>query len=188
MGNLDEALYETTKAQELDPLSPRLRSRIGQVLYYRRQYNQAIEQYKQVLRTEPNYFGAMLWLAFAYVAPSKTDEALRVGQKWKERVGDYPNSPGFTKGMVALFYAHAGQKEEANAMIKEAIESDPRLMPAAIAYWHTAVGNIDLAFEYLEKAYEARDELLFDIKVDPLWDPLRSDPRFAVLLQKLHLL
>jgi hypothetical protein len=63
----------------------------------------------------------------------------------------------------------------------------PETSSFAFAYWHTCLGNIDLAFEFLEKACEARDWSIFDIKVDPWWDPLRSDPRFAILLQKLRL-
>jgi tetratricopeptide (TPR) repeat protein len=186
-GKLDEALHEARIAHELDPLPPVTGLRIGQVLYYRREYDQAIEQYKQVLRLEPKFNQVLLWMAWAYGAKGMTDEALRLVLKWKEQEGDYPLSPGYAKANVAPFYALAGRMEEAKAMFKEATESDPGLSSAWFAYWHVTIGNFDLAFEYLEKACDARDSELFDIKVDPSWDPLRSDPRFEALLQKLHL-
>jgi len=72
-------------------------------------------------------------------------------------------------------------------MFNQAAESDPGLTPKDFAHFIVSLGNIDLAFEFLEKAYEARDPLLYDIKVFPLLDPIRSDSRYALLLQKLHL-
>lgn len=186
VGKLDEALYEARKAQELDPLSLRGAFTVGQVLYYRREYDQAIEQWKQILRIEPNDPAALMWLGFAYKAKSMMEEALRMVSKWKEQEGDYPSSPGFNKAILAAAYVWADRKEEAKVIWEEA-ERDPKLPPAGFAYWHTFLGNIDLAFEFLEKACEARDSLLYSIKVEPFWDPLRSDPRFAILLQKLHL-
>lgn len=186
VGKLDEALYEARKAQELDPLSLRGAFTVGQVLYYRREYDQAIEQWKQILRIKPNDAGTLMWLGFAYKAKSMMEEALRMVSKFYEQAGDDPSSPGFNKFILAAAYVWASRKEEAKAIQKEA-ERDPKLPPASFAYWHTFLGNIDLAFEFLEKACEARDSLLYSIKVEPFWDPLRSDPRFAILLQKLRL-
>jgi TolB-like protein/Tfp pilus assembly protein PilF len=191
VGKLDEALSEARKAQELDPLSLRLMITIGQVLYYQREYDQAIEQWKHVLRIEPNHIDTLHWLAFAYVRKSMPEEALRMFLKWKEQVADSAASPvyvrGFAKAALALVYANTGRIEEAKAMFKEAEEADPELTPVMGAWLHAILGNIDLAFEYLEKACRARDFYLCDIKVDPLWDPLRSDRRFAILLQNLRL-
>ena len=189
VGKLDEALYEARKAQELDPLPPRAALLVGQVLYYRREYDQAIEQWKQILRIEPNYPAASLWVASAYTKKSMTEEALKMFSKWKDQVGDIPGSPGFTKGLLACAYVNAGRIEEAKGMFSgaEAEGLSPGTSPVAFAYWHTCLGNFDLAFEFLEKACEARDPFLWDIKVDPMWDPLRSDSRFAILLRKLRL-
>jgi pentatricopeptide repeat protein len=131
----------------------------------------------------------LLWLASAYTAKSMPEEALKMFSKWKEQVGDIPSSPGFAKGLLACAYANAGRVEEAKGMFKEAeVEGlSPGTSPVAFAYWHTSLGNINLAFEFLEKACESRDPGLFDSKVDPMWEPLRSDSRFAILLQKLRL-
>ena len=189
-GKLDQALYEARKAQELDPVDPATGLRVGMVLYYRREYDQAIEQYKQVLRLQPNLSWPLWWMAFAYIGKGMNDEALNAALKWKEQVADFPSAPGWTKAMLSLLHAAAGRKEEAERLMKEAAaqsSSGERSFPTILAYWYTAMGDIDLAFEYLEKAYEARDEVLLDIKVEPLWDPIRSDPRYTGLLQKLHM-
>jgi len=71
-------------------------------------------------------------------------------------------------------------------MMKQA-QDDPDSSLATIAWYYICLGNLDLAFEFLEKTYQARDVQLFDIKVEPFYDKVRSDPRFAVLLQKLRL-
>jgi len=107
--------------------------------------------------------------------------------RWKEVEGNYPYSLGFTKGMVAYFYAHLGRKEEAIKMFNRAAESDPGLSAIAHVQFNIALGNFDLAFEYLGRAYDVRDGGLYDVKVFPIIDPIRSDPRFAALLRKLHL-
>jgi pentatricopeptide repeat protein len=189
VGKLDEALYEARKAQELDPLPPRAGSLVGKVLYYQRKYDEAIEQWKQILRIEPSYTAALLLLASAYTAKSMPEEALKMFSKWKEQVGDIPSFPGLAKGWLACAYANAGRIEEAKGMFREAEAEglSPGTSPVAFAYWHTCLGSMDLAFEFLEKACEARDSGLFDVKVDPMWEPLRSDSRFAILLQKLRL-
>lgn len=187
VGRLDEALREARRALELDPISPQYGSRVGEVLYNKRDYDGALDQFKQVLRTEPNYPYALIWMGFVYLSKSMPEEALEWVLKWKEGEGDYPRSPGFTKGMVAYFYAHAGRREEAITMFNQAFESDPGLTPIAHAHFNIAIGNIDVAFEFLEKAYDARDPQLYDLKVFPLFDPIRSDPRFTALVQKLNL-
>ena len=187
VGRLDEALREARRAQELDPLNPLSGFRVGETLYNRREYDKAVEQFKQVLRTEPNYASALLWLGFVHLSKSMPEEALKWVLKWREVEGDYPLSPGYTKGMVAYFYAHAGRKDEAIKMFNQAVESDPGLTPMAFAHFNISVGNIELAFQYLEKAYGAKDPILQDFKVFPLLDPVRSDPRYTILLKKLHL-
>jgi pentatricopeptide repeat protein len=162
---------------------------VGHMLYYQREYGEAIEQWKQVLRIEPNYPAALHMLACAYTKKSMMEEALGMVTKWKEEVGDIPDFPGLAKGLVACAYVNAGRVEEAKGMFREteAEGLSSETSPVLFAYWYTCLGNIDLAFEFLEKAYEARDWNMFDIKVDPLLDPLRSDPRFAVILQKYRL-
>ena len=191
VGKLDEALHEARRAEELDPAQAGTSLRVGTVLHYQREYDQAIEKYNQVLRLQPNYAIALLWMAAAYASKGLRDEALGAALKWKEAVGeDFSNSLGINTGVLAWFYLIAGRRDEAEAMFKQANETDPKLSersPTLFAYWHAWSGDIDLAFKFLDKAFEIREAELWDIKVDPFWDPIRSDPRYMVLLQKLHL-
>jgi adenylate cyclase len=183
VGKLDEALFEARKAHELDPLSPTSMFRVAEVLYYRREYDQAIEQANRILRMEPGHTDALIAIVFAYFRKSMLDEAARWFSKWRGLIiGD----PLGHKALEAVSYAALGRVDEAKAMMKEA-ERDPESSPVLYAYYHMWLGNIDLAFQFLDKACQARDYWLNDIKVEPNWDPLRSDPRFAILLQKLHL-
>jgi adenylate cyclase len=191
IGKLDDALYEARKAEELDPAQPRTALRVGQVLYYRKEYNEAIEQYNQLLRLHPNFSEVFIWMANANAAKGMTDEALRLALKWREQRGDAPGSRGMMEGLLACYYLLDGRKEEADEMFKKALESNSKLQeryPSLAAFWHALRGNLDRCFEFLDNAYNARDALLFDIKVDPLWHSLlENDPRYTALLQKLHL-
>lgn len=182
VGKLDEALCEARKAQELDPLSLGVMARVAWVLYYRREYDQAIEQCNRILRMEPRHYDALALMAVAYWNKSMFNEATTWLSKWRDACGDLP---GY-KALLAASLAAIGRIDEAKTIMKEA-ERDPESSPVAFALYHMWLGNIDLAFEFLEKAREARALMLFDIKVDPNYDPLRSDPRFAILLQKLRL-
>jgi adenylate cyclase len=179
---LDEALYEARKAEELDPLSLSFMGRVAWVLYYRREFEQAIEQCNRILRMEPTHDDALITTFLAYVHKSALNQAETCFSKLREVLGGLHG----TKAWLGAFLAAIGRTDEAKAMIKEA-ERDPESSPVAFAYYHTFLGNVDLAFDFLDKACEARDAYLYDIKVDPSWDRLRSDTRFAVLLQKLHL-
>lgn len=186
VGRLDEALDEARKAQELDPLSPLAGFRVGQAFYYRREYDKAIEQWSSVMRTDPNYHLPLLWISFAQIATSKMEDAAAMIFKWADREGDLPGSPANTKWFLAVAHWLLGQKGKAEALKTEA-ENLEKAPPTYYAYWHMFNGDKDKAFESLEKACDEQDSILFDIKVDPLWDPLRSDPRYSAILQKLRL-
>jgi TolB-like protein/class 3 adenylate cyclase/Tfp pilus assembly protein PilF len=182
VGKLDEALHEAKEARELDPLSVSFMGRIAWTLYYRREYDQAIEQANRILRMEPNQPDAVTIIMVSYFHKSMLNEAIKWLPKWRELFGDLPAN----KALLAACYAAIGRLDEAKATLKEA-ERDPASSLVYFASYYMWLGNIDLAFEFLEKACEAKDSMLEDIKVNPNWDPLRSDPRFEAVLQKLHL-
>jgi eukaryotic-like serine/threonine-protein kinase len=181
VGRLGEAVVEEKRALELDPLSLIINRNVGDAFYLARQYDQAIEQYRKTLELAANpVFHSSL--GYAYLQKSM----------YKEALAEFEKSPA---GAVGLGYAYAvtGRRTEAQKALDQFNElSKKRYLPArdwAIVY--AGLGEKDKAFEWLEKAYAERSLggpfLTLGIKVEPLYDPLRSDPRFADLLRRMNL-
>ena len=119
-------------------------------------------------------------LGFTYVAEHKYDEAIA---EFKIDVG---NNAG---ALAALTYAYAmgGKKDEALKTLNDLEANHPgaKIVPYRIAAIYLALGDTDRAIELLNKDYEVQDNWMNQLKVDPVMDPLRSDPRFQVLLHKM---
>ena len=185
MGRFDEALAEMRRAQELEPLSLVKIIGIGEIYYYQRQYDQAIEQYQKVLEMDPNS-GFTHWaIGNVYLRKGMYDEAIAEYQKAIPLSGDSPDEPA----MLAYAYALSGRKGEALQIINDLKQRSTRsyISPTIIAFIYIGLGEKDEAFALLDKAYDGRDFLLVLLKVEPMFDNLRSDPRFPVLLMRVGL-
>ena len=187
-GRLDEAIAETKRTLELDPLSLLTNSLLGESYYFARQYDQAIEQLQKTLELDPNFLLAQDTLGHAYVQKSMYKEGIAEFQKALAIL------PGNALALSGLGYAYAvsGRRAEAQKVLDQLAEiSKQKYVPAASrAAIYAGLGDKDKAFEWLEKAYEERSIVIgsgHPIKVDPVWDPLRSDPRFADLLRRMNL-
>ena len=185
MGRFDEAHAEVARALELDPVSlPKLMG-VGDVLYQQRRYDEAIEQYRKALEMEPNS-GITHWaLGNAYAGKGMYEEAAAHYEKAIPLSGDSPDE------LASLGYAYAvsGRRREAAAVIGELNQLSKRryISPVIIAFIYAGLGENDRAFELLERAYESRDFILIMLKVDPFFDRLRADPRFAELVRRVGL-
>jgi len=182
MGRMDEGIAEMTRAQELDPLSLAINAQLGFLFYLARRYDQAIEQCQRTLEMEPGYEEARIYLAWIYVQKGMYEEAIAQYQKLK---GDIPD----VLAMLGAAYAVSGQRGKARDVLAELKEISQRryVPPVFVAAIYTGLGDKDQAFAWLEKAYEDRDESFVGLKVLPLFDPLRSDQRFADLLRRMGL-
>ncbi len=185
LGRLDEAMAAMKRARELDPLSLNISTNVGMFFYFAHQYDQAIEQYRKTIELDPNFPRAHIWLGLAYERKGRYDEALA---EFRKAATLDPNS---TEAVAALGHAYAqlGQRGEAQKRVDALKElSKQRYVPPyRIALIYTGLGEKDHAFAWLEKAYEARDEgIIYALKPNPLWDSLRSDPRFADLLRRFR--
>jgi TolB-like protein/Flp pilus assembly protein TadD len=184
-GRNEEALAEITKAEELDPLSPLIITDHGEFYYFLRQPDQAIEQYRKALDLDPAFTRAHFLLARAYVLKGRCPEGIAEFQKALE------TSPRSIEMLGALGqgYAACGQRAEVQKVLTElrAREQQQYVSPHLLAAVHAALGERDAAFESLEQAYARRFGPLIYLRVNPIWDNLRDDPRFAVLLQKVGL-
>jgi TolB-like protein/Flp pilus assembly protein TadD len=185
LGRYDEALTAMRRAQELDPLSIEKNAGIGDILYQQRQYDRAIEQYQRVLEMDANS-GFTHWaIGNVYVQKKRYEDAIAEYQKAIPLSGDSPDEPA----SLACAYALSGRKREAQVILGELQERSKRryISPTIIAFIYAALGDKDRAFAWLDKAYEGRDFILTLLKAEPMFDGLRSDPRFADLLRRVGL-
>ncbi|MBI4547040.1 MAG: protein kinase [Ignavibacteriae bacterium] len=185
-GKLDEGLAEIKRAQELDPLSLIISINVADVLFLMQRYDLAVDQYKKALELDPNFPGAHAGLGIVNVYQGKFEEAINEMQKIREIVG--VNNPFGLEGL-GYIYARAGKKNEAVKILDQLLESSQHGydVSAGIAMVYTGLGDKDKAFEWLEKGFEEHHTLLSGLKVDPVWDILRSDPRYHALLKKINL-
>ncbi len=184
-GRFDEALAEMRRAQELDPLSLEKIAGAGDILRYQRQYDQAIEQYQKALEMDSNSGFAHWAMGNAYVNKGMYQEAIAEYQKAIPLSGDSPDEPA----SLGYAYALSGRRQEALQIIDDLKWQSKRsyISPTLIAIVYTGLGEKEQAFKWLDKAYNGQDSNLVYLKVDPMFDNLRSDPRYADLLRRVGL-
>jgi TolB-like protein/Tfp pilus assembly protein PilF len=185
LGRHDEAFASIKRAQQLDPLAVPVNRAVGWVLYFARRYDLAIEELEKTLAMNPEFLGARLVLWWVYVAKGDYEKAIADIRKEADR----PGLRTVKKLMLAFACAAAGNREEATGLLWElepklAAEDRLALLSALL---FTALDMKDRAFQQLHKAYELREPGLLFLKVAPWLDPLRSDPRYGGLVEKLGL-
>ncbi len=185
VGRHQEALAEAARAHELDPLSSIISTLNAQYLISARRYDEAIARLKETLELDPNFWIANFMLGTVLVEKRMYPEALAEFKKATE----LSNGNAEAIAMTGYTWARAGDSVKAQAILMELkSRSGQRYVPAEhIAMLYSALGEKDEAFAWLEKACENRDFRLCRLKVDPRWDPLRSDPRFTAILERIGL-
>ena len=184
-GRYDEALAESHHLLEIDPDTLLFKAVRAEILYYARRYDEAVEEASSVLRLHPDFVLASYWLGCAYREKKMYPEAIATFERARKMTGDWP----FIVMAAGHAQALAGNTVEAtNALNKLAQMKQARLIPdiypAAI---YVGLGDKDQAFHFLDAAYQERVDRLVYLKVEPMADPLRSDPRFDQLLAKIGL-
>jgi tetratricopeptide (TPR) repeat protein len=151
--------------------------------YYARRYDEAIKYCQRALELNPRYPRCHLWIGQAYVQMGKHEAAI-AEIKQAVTLTEGNSNPTAALGHA---YAVAGKRAEARKVIVELEQLSKRkyVSPYFIAVIYTGLGERDQAFTWLEKAYQERHQYMTLIGVEPLFDPLRSDPRFAALLRRL---
>ena len=182
-GRFGEALAESERARQLDPLSLIIATDHGAILYFSRQYDRAIEQFRTVQAMEPN-FARTHMVTFAYVEKGMFAEALAEVGKWHHSDG----TPVWE--MEAYVYGRWGRQAQARRTLAKWEQwNRSRRSPttSAVLAAYVAVGGKDDAIALLQKAYSEHSNAVVEIKVAPYCDPLRSDPRFQELLRRVGL-
>ena len=183
LGRFDEAIAEGKRAVELDPLSPIINADLGVTLCVARRYDDAVTQLRKTLEIDPTFYYAQYWLGIVLQQKGNLAGALAQFEKAKE-LSDDPYLLALSGAAKAL----AGDKSAALQTLTDLDKISQHR--AVLAYWrallYLSLNNKEEALRSLQQSFEERDGYNIGwIKVDPLLDPLRGDPRFEALVQKI---
>jgi len=185
MGDLDHAIAERKLAVSIDPRSPLLNTALGEEYFHARQFKESVEPNQKALALDPNYAVAVINLGRAYEQQRMYPEALH---SYQSILAFAPKDPALL-ALLGHLYAVSGQRAAAHKIILQLQQiSKGRYVPSLyVAMVYTGLGDKDEAFAWLVKAYAERCEYLVYLPTEPIADPLRGDPRFSALLQRLGL-
>jgi len=184
-GWLAEAEAEMRRARELDPLSLSINADIGQILYFQRRYDEAIEQCRKTLDMDRDFLPAHIYLRQAYTLKGMYNEAMDEffiverlsGQNFAESHADQAAyREGYVKSGIQHFWR----------MRIDKLSKGDHLIAPSIAEYYTLLGESDRALDWLQKAYDERHFGLAFLKVDPIFDDLRADPKFAEIIRRMR--
>jgi TolB-like protein/Tfp pilus assembly protein PilF len=183
VGQSEDAFAVAKRALDLDPASPAVSHSLAVQLYLARQFDQAIEQVHNTLQLDANFPISYQLLGEVYISKGMCRKALAS----LETYCALSRSCAASLGLVGYSHARLHERSQALRMIEELrAASKQNFVPAFFfALVYAGLGDNDLAFLWLEKAYEERFNRLAYLKLDALWDPLRSDPRFKNLLRRI---
>src|SRR5581483_7660787 len=183
LGRTDEGIKEMRMAQAQDPLSLIIQSGVGRILHFARQYARAIEQFRSTIDMDPKFAQAHFDLGMSYAQTGLLREAVAEIKLAIEIAGPRP----VTLAVLGNIYGTAGERSEAEAILRnlKQLAASQYVSALDLAYVYIGLGDADQAFSSIEKAYEERAGLLVYLKVEPMFDPIRSDARFANLLRKV---
>jgi TolB-like protein/Tfp pilus assembly protein PilF len=181
-GRFQEGLSEMRRGTDLDPLSPTGRVGLGWALYITGQYDQAIAQHRQTLEVFPDFILAYMHLGIAYTAKGAHSEAIATLDKAMALTNGAPP----VAALLAHARARAGDAKPARLLLEDFKKRDA-ITPILFGLLYIDTDDKDRAFEWLAKAIEQRSQFSDDLKVDPMYQPLHSDPRWLLLLRKMKL-
>jgi len=182
-GRFDEALRESERARQLDPLSLIIATDNGAILLYSRQYDRALEKLRAVRELDPSFPRVAGLIVRAYEQKGMFADALADLEKSR------PLCSSWTCPELAYIYGRTGQQAQAGLALAKLEQFNRRQPVDPILFVAPYIGmdNKDEAFFWLNKAYAQHSNAMTGLKADPLYDPLRSDPRFQELLRRVGL-
>lgn len=185
MGRFDEAIAESRRAEQLDPVSPRIKTWVGRILFAARRYEEAERQFRASCELDPHYVCTLILISEPLVGQAKYEEAITSIQKFipMDRSIDNLSYLGFA-------HAKAGNREEALEALDEIqqLSAKEYVSPYYLVMIHAGLGNIEEAFIWLDKAFEDRVSMMTELKTDPKLDNIRSDPRYSELVARVGLI
>ena len=187
LARYDGAIENMNMAIKLDPLSLIINQNQGELYYYAREYDKSIEATKRTIEMDPAFPQAHYFLGMAYLAKGMYEEAMEEFRLEKNL--PKPWSPYHVDSIIGVNYARQGKIKEAEEILSELKRESLQnfIPPRALAHLCFALGKNNEGLDFLEAGYATKDSALTYLKVDPLFDPVRTDPRFIKLLEKTGL-
>jgi TolB-like protein/Tfp pilus assembly protein PilF len=184
MGRHDEAMTEIDQALRLDPVAPIIRASRGWIQYHRRQFDESIVESRKALDLDADFARARTYLGMNYMKKGMMQDALREYTEADRLTAGIP----LTQLQKAQAYAVLGRTAEAHAILASVIRPNARryASPSDVASVYIWLGDNDRAIDWITKAFEERSFNMVYVKVHPIYDPLRQDPRFIALLRRMQ--
>jgi len=193
MGRFQEGVPELERAIELDPFSPVINANLGRAYRASRRYDDAITQYKKTLEIAPNFGIAQFNLSRTYFAAGMYEQGIEFDRQVRLSQGDPAEQVETEAAGARDAYRRGGERGFWQFMLemseKAARDTNREILPYPLARLQLGTGNKDDALDSLEKAVAAgrgKPDSVW-LKAEPMWDPLRSEPRFKELLRKVGL-
>ncbi|HET6893371.1 MAG TPA: winged helix-turn-helix domain-containing protein [Pyrinomonadaceae bacterium] len=185
IGRSSQSVAEAERAVQLDPISAQVNASLGEVLYVTRSYDQAIEQLNKTLEIDSQFWFAHFLLGLAYTQKGMRGRAIDELQNARELSGNRMD----VVGVLGCVYALDDQRDEAQGLLDEmqSLSEKQYVSPIALVAMYMGLGEADRAFAWVDKMFEDRQWHVWLLKREPLFDPLRLDPRFTELLKRAGL-
>jgi TolB-like protein/DNA-binding winged helix-turn-helix (wHTH) protein len=182
-GRFEEAFAESERARQLDPLSLIIASDYAAILYNSRQYDSSLKQCRSVLELDPDYDRAQGMMIPSYLQLGRYDEAVEVINREADRGGSW------ILAWRVVVYSRSGHAEEARSVLTKLEQSAGSRTngTATLLIAYSGTGQKERVIDLLQKAYSEHSNAVVQIKVEPMFDPIRSDPRFEDLLRRIGL-
>ncbi len=180
-GRFPEAEASMRRARELDPLSLIANAALGWVLYFAGRDEEALTQARNTLDLDPDFDLAHLWSGWSLERMGRTDEALRELESAVAR----SEGSALARSALARLRAARGEEAEARRILRELEASQAYIPSYEVGKAYLALGEVDRALEWLERAWQERSHSMVFLAVDPQLEPLREDPRFRELVTRV---
>jgi len=183
MGRYEEGIKEIRRARELDPYSLVVARNLGQALYRAKRYDDAMEILNGVLAVSPDFGHVHFYIGRIHLNLGRVQEALRefeaekrIAKGWGERADVW----------IGVVYFRLGRPERTRAILDDLLERRKQafISPTQLSILCFILGRTDEGFRLLDQAYEEHDSEVRMLRIDSIFDPVRSDPRFAAMLKK----